>query len=184
MKSWHSHVHKTRRNPNCSIYLLPKQNAIETIRTNDPIGVCAKQLMSECQEFDFGLDHSFRYASDLECGIEKLKSGASLHCWNSFFDCMFPSESSSVSITRKCDVIFQIIFNLIHNGQRKTPSHTAISQSIHETCKSKTLIQIFKRLGLAISYDHVKRIDIGIGQGSFAAVLKFQQIFSQIYHQI
>ena len=166
------------------LYAIKTENVIETIRTNDPIEVCANQLKSECQESDFGLDHSFRYASDLECGIEKLKSGASLHCWNSLFDCMFPSQSSSVSITRKCDVIFQIIFNLIHNGQRKTPSHTAISQSIHETCKSKTLIQIFKRLGLAISSDDVKRIDIGIGQGSFAAVLKFQQIFSQIYHQI
>ena len=68
---------------------------------------------------DFGLDHSFRYASDLECRIEKLKSGASLQCWNSFFDCMFPSWSSSVSIKRKCDVIFRIIFILIHNEQKE-----------------------------------------------------------------
>ena len=77
---------------------------------------------------------------------------------------MLPSRSSSVSIKRKCDVIFQIIFNLIHKGQRKTPFHTAISQSIHDTCKSKYLIQIFNRLGLGISYDEVERIDIGITQ--------------------
>ena len=114
---------------------IKTENVLETIRTNDPIEICAKQLKSECQEFDFGLDHSFRYASDLECGIEKLKSGAGLQCWNSFFDCVFPSRSSSVSIKRKCDVIFQIIFSLIHNGQRKTPFHRAISQSIYDTCK-------------------------------------------------
>ena len=35
------------------------ENVIETIRTNDPIEKCAKQLRSQCQEFDFGLDHSF-----------------------------------------------------------------------------------------------------------------------------
>ena len=57
---------------------IKTENVIETIRTNDPIEVCAKKLKSECQEFDFGLDHSFGYASDLEGGIEKLKSGASL----------------------------------------------------------------------------------------------------------
>ena len=121
---------------------IKTENVVEIIRTNDPIEVCAKQLKSECQEFDFGLDHSFRYASDLECRIEKLKSSASLQCWNNFFDCVFPSRSSSVSTKRKY-VIFQIIFNLIHNGQSKTPFHTAISQSIHDTCKSKNLIQIF-----------------------------------------
>ena len=98
---------------------IKTENVIETIWTNDPIEVCAKQLKSECQEFDFGLDHSFRYASDLECGIEKLTSSASSLCWNSFFDCMFPGRSSSVSVKRKCDIFFQIIFNLIHNGQRK-----------------------------------------------------------------
>ena len=132
------------------LYAIKTENVIETIRTNDPIEVCANQLKSECQESDFGLDHSFRYASDLECGIEKLKSGANLQWWNSFFDCMFASRSSSVSIKRKCDVIFQIIFNLIHKGQRKPPFHTAISQSIRDTCISKNLIQIFSRLGLGI----------------------------------
>ena len=35
------------------------ENVIETIRTNDPIEKCAKHLKSQCQEFDFGLDHGF-----------------------------------------------------------------------------------------------------------------------------
>ena len=93
---------------------------------------------------------------------EKLKSGANLQWWNScsFFDCMFASRSSSVSIKRKCDVIFQIIFNLIHKGQRKTPFHTAISQSIHDTCISKNLIQIFSRLGLGIVPKNINSFSI------------------------
>ena len=57
-------------------------------------------------------------------------------------------------------MIFQIVFNIINGGQRKTPLHTAIAQSIHDTCKSKNLIQIFNRLGLCISYDDLERVDM------------------------
>ena len=133
------------------------EDVIETFRAKDAIQVCAKQLKSECQEFYFGLNNSFRYASDLQHGIEKLKSTDNLQHWNTFFDTMLPGRHSSVAIKRKCDVVFQIVFNLIHNSQRKTPLHTA-------TCKSKNLIQIFNRLGLCISYDDLERVDMGITQ--------------------
>ena len=139
---------------------IQTEDVIETIRVNDPVQVCAKQLKSECKSFDFGLDQSFRYASDLQLGMEKLRLYDSLQCWNKFFDALFPARSSSESIRRKCDVIFQVIFNIINAGQRKTPLHTAIAQSIHDTCKSKNLIQIFNRLGLCISYDDLERVDM------------------------
>ena len=42
------------------------EDVIETIRAKDPIEMFAKKLRSECQEFYFGLDKSFRYASDLQ----------------------------------------------------------------------------------------------------------------------
>ena len=77
---------------------------------------------------------------------------------------MFPTRCSSVAIKRKCEVVFQIVYNLIHNGQRKTPLYTIISQSIHDTWKSKSLIQRFNRLGLCISYDDLERVDIAITQ--------------------
>ena len=51
---------------------------------------------------------------------------------------------------RKCDSIFQIVFSLVHNGQKKTPVHVSISQTIHEVCRSKELIRIF------IVWDYVK----------------------------
>ena len=140
------------------------EDVIETIRAKDPIELCAKKLRSECQEFYFGLDKSFRYASDLQYGMEKLESTDSLQHWNSFFDITFPTRRSSVAIKRKCEVVFQIAYNLIRNGQRKTPLHTVISQSIYDTCKSKSLIQMFNRLGLCISYDDLERVDIAITQ--------------------
>ena len=140
------------------------EDVIETIRAKDPIELCAKKLRSECQEFYFGLDKSFRYASDLQYGMEKLEYTDSLQHWNSFFDIMFLPRRSSVAINKKCEVFFQIVHNLIHKGQRKTPFHTVISQSIHDSCKSKCLIQMFNRLELCNSYDDLERVDIAITQ--------------------
>ena len=137
---------------------------IETVRVNDPVEICAKRLKFECKEFDFGLNNSFRYANDFKLVTETLGSTDSLQCWDKFFDATFPARRSSEPIRRKCDIIFQIVYNLIHNGQSKTPLHTAIAQSIHDTCKSKNLIQIFNHLGLCISYDDLERVDICITQ--------------------
>ena len=121
--------------------------------------MCAKKLRSE---FYFGLDKSLRYVNDLQYGMEKLESTDSLQHWNSLFDIMFPSRSSFVAIKRKCEVVFQIVYNLIHNGQRETPLHTVISQSIHDTYKSKSLMQMLNGLALWISYDNLERVDVAI----------------------
>ncbi|XP_057301781.1 uncharacterized protein LOC130636171 isoform X1 [Hydractinia symbiolongicarpus] len=137
---------------------------IETMRSNNPIEVCANKLRSECENFDFNLDNSFRYASDLELSLQYYHSSSALPYWEKFFKILFSNRSYSEQIKRKCDVIFQIVFNLIKDGQKKTPLHTAIAQCIHDTCKSKNLIQILNRLGLCISYDDLERIDIGITQ--------------------
>ena len=42
------------------------EDVIENIRTKDPVEMCGKKFRSECHEFYFGLDKSFRYASDLQ----------------------------------------------------------------------------------------------------------------------
>ena len=138
---------------------------IETIRSNEPIEVCAKTLRAECETFNFGLNNSYRYANDLDLSLRHYYSSTrQLTSWETFFDTLFPNRNSSELIKRKCDIIFQIVFNIIHNGQQKTPMHTAIAQTIHDTCKSKKLIQIMNRLGLCISYDDLERIDIGIAK--------------------
>ena len=140
------------------------EDVIEAICAKDLAEMCAKKLRSECQEFCFGLDKSFRYTSDLQYGMEELEYTDRLQHWNSFFDIMFPIRSSSGVIKRKCEVVFQIVYNLIDNDQRKTPVHTVISQSFHDTCKSKSVIQMFNRLGLCISYDVLERVDIASTQ--------------------
>ena len=95
------------------------EDVIETICAKDPIEMCAKKLRSEYQEFYFGLDKSFRYARDLQYGMEKLESTNRLRHWNSFLDNMFSTGCSSVAIERTCEVAFQIVYNLIHNDRRK-----------------------------------------------------------------
>ena len=52
-----------------------------------------------------------------------------------------------------------MIFNMVHNGQKKTPVHVCLSETVHDICCSKELIQIMSRMGLCRSYDEVERVD-------------------------
>ena len=119
---------------------IQTEEILETMHVNVPVEICAKNLKSECKTFEFGLNNSFRYATDLEIGMDKLHSAVeTLESWNKFYN-IFPSRSTSESITRKCDMIFQVFYNMVNGGQPKTPIHTVIAQCIHDTCKSKPLI--------------------------------------------
>ena len=60
--------------------------------------------------------------------------------------------------------MFQMVFYLIHNGKKKTPLHVALSVLIHDSSRSKKVIQIMNRLGLCMSYDELERIDIGLAK--------------------
>ena len=64
----------------------------------------------------------------------------------------------------KYDNIFQIVFNLVQNGEKPTPMHVSLSESIHDVCRSKKLIRIVNRMGLCMSYDEMLRLDIGLAQ--------------------
>ena len=56
--------------------------------------------------------------------------------------------------------LFQIFFTAIHNGQKKTPLHVSLCETIHDTCRSKKLIQILNRMRLCMSYDELEKIDV------------------------
>ena len=58
--------------------------------------------------------------------------------------------------------IFQIIYNLIHNGKRKTPMHVALPEAVHDTCQSKKLNGIMSHLGLCTSLEEVERTDTAL----------------------
>ena len=72
----------------------------------------------------------------------------------------------SQNIACRCDIIFQIILYLAYNGQRKTPFHPSLPKSVHEICRSKSLIQTMNRLSLGISCTKLERININMAQGT------------------
>ena len=65
------------------------------------------------------------------------------------------------TLIRKCDTIFQIVYNMVQDDRRKVPLHIGNSQSIHDK-RSKQLIHVFNRLGLCISYNELERIDCSL----------------------
>lgn len=59
------------------------------------------------------------------------------------------------------NVIFQIIFKVVHNSRnQKLPMHhVSLCETIHDACRSKKLIEI---LGLCMSYNELERIDMAL----------------------
>ena len=69
----------------------------------------------------------------------------------------------------KCDSVFQIVYNVVHNGHKKTTMHINLSEAIHNACRSKKMIQIMNRMGLCMSYDELERVDIGLAHRTINA---------------
>ena len=84
--------------------------------------------------------------------------------WKTFCKSFFCGHKDSEKRNRRCDMIFQIFYNMLHNGKRKAPLPTLIAQSIHDVCKSKRPMKALNRLFLCSSYDDVGRIDIGFAK--------------------
>ena len=84
--------------------------------------------------------------------------------WTIFFGTLFSHRKRSEHIKRKCDNIFQFIFNIVHNGKEKTSIHVSVAQTIHDTCRPKQLVQISNRMGYAISYSELEQIDNALTQ--------------------
>ena len=51
---------------------------------------------------------------------------------------------------------------MMHSDKKKTPLHIAMSETIHNICKSKKLIQIMNKLGLSMSYEEMERVDYAL----------------------
>ena len=97
---------------------------IETLRVSDPVKICAAKLRKECEDFDFLLENSYSDANDLQYSLNQYKENRP-ESWELFLNTLFPYRKKSIHIQRKCDNIFQIVFNLIHNGEKKTPMHVS-----------------------------------------------------------
>ena len=125
---------------------IRQADIVETLSDKNPIVECAQKLR-----------HELYVANSLsQYKVDKPPM------WKMIFNSLFPQRSRSENMIRKCDPIFQIVFNLVHSCRKKVPLHISISQNIHGKCRSKQLIQILNKLGLCISYDELERIDCSL----------------------
>ena len=132
---------------------------VTTVHDSDPIKVSAKMLREECKQYDFkDLQDSYKNAEDIEISLNRYKE-ESLGSWDKLFNEMFPYRKQSPIIQRKCDTIFQIVYNMVHDSRKVSPLSILLSESLHDLTKSKKLIEIFNRLGLCINYKAMQNID-------------------------
>ena len=103
----------------------------ETLRSNDPVKICAEKLRNECEQFDFLLEGSFNDADDIKLSFDHYNQNRP-NSWELFFNSLFPYRSKSDNIKRKCDSVFQIIYNVVHNGYKKTTMHISLYEAIHK----------------------------------------------------
>ena len=142
---------------------VSSNDLVETLRSTDVIKACADKLKKECEEFNFGLSNTCCDGSDIDVSLKEYDENRP-ESWTSFFDALFSNRKRSEHIKRKCDNIFQIIFNMIPSGGKRTPMHVSLAQTVHDTCRSKQLIEILSRMGFTISYSELEKIDNGLAQ--------------------
>ena len=56
---------------------------------------------------------------------------------------------------------------MVNNGQKKTPMHVGLSETVHDICRSKELVKIMNHMRLCWSYDEVEWLDSGLAQCTF-----------------
>ena len=137
---------------------IPAEDLVEAIRSKDAVKACAEILKEECVEYEFLLDNSYKSASDLLASYNnyKIKRPPS---WETFFDTIFPFRKNSEALRRKSDTVFQIMYTLIHNSTKIPPLHVFVAETIHDISRSKRLVNMMNRLGVAISYNEMLTID-------------------------
>ena len=64
-------------------------DTVETLRSNDPVKVCATKLRKECEEFDFLLTSSYCNANDLKISIDHYNTHRP-ETWEVFLNTLFP----------------------------------------------------------------------------------------------
>ena len=133
------------------------------LRKYDAIKECAQTLAEEIKSYSFNLDDSLCLPSDITLAMNRFTECRPSQ-WLKFVSELFSSSrfKQQEEWISKFDTAFQFFFHWL-SGEI-TPMHCAITQMIHCLSKSKEMINNFCRLGFAISYSSMKRIDIGIAQ--------------------
>lgn len=71
-----------------------------------------------------------------------------------------PEEENSWAVKNhhsQLNCHFQVAYNHIHHGRRRTPLHTMLGQYIYGKTRSKALLTTLNRVGISTSYNEVKR---------------------------
>ena len=135
------------------------KQAVKKIWASYPLLEVKDQLANELKNYNFQLEDKYCDAHDLKCTLSHFDNNRP-QFWDTFFKSLMSSSSMLPENTKKkSDTLFQIIYYIFHNGQKKTPIHVCTAQVIHETCKSKTLITSLNHIGLCISYDSLQRMN-------------------------
>ena len=135
----------------------------EQVRSIDVIIKCAKRIRNQMKNYNFDLDESYCDAYDISLIYDVFVKNRPLE-WNTFCSALLDHEVILTARQRICDTVFQIIYKMIHRNRKRTPLTTALSQANHDVSRSRHLIDLFCRLGLAVSCDKVGRIDMNIVQ--------------------
>jgi len=138
---------------------IKTSEVVSTLHSQDSIKICAQTLKRECQNYSFKIESSNKSADDLAISLDSFKK-EKLCAWNKFFKEMFPFREQSKQIQRKCDTIFQIVYNLVHNSCQVSPQSILVAQAVHDLTRSKKLIDMLHRLGICINYKSLLKIDI------------------------
>ena len=94
---------------------VKSEDIAETLRRNDFIHKCGEYLREECQILDLGLAESYCSDDDIEISFNIFTQNRPKR-WEKF-NISFPYRTQSVNIKCKSDMIFQIIYYIIHNGK-------------------------------------------------------------------
>ena len=166
---------------------------VAKIQALDMFDAVGKALRSELQDVDFGLQDSFCDKIDLMESLLKTKIPESLITFLCAFLKMnkanfinfseekmeflddYPNESSTDNddhIDQKLDApkkmlkaqsLFQVMHYMVNNGKRKPPLPVKISHTIYNKCKSREIITSLNNLGLAISYNELRKCRNNLG---------------------
>ena len=77
---------------------IRSRDVVETLRSKDPIKLCAAKLQTEYEEFDFRLDATYCDARDV---ILSLEQNNYFESWETFFNTLRPFRTKSKHIRIK-----------------------------------------------------------------------------------
>ena len=145
-------------------------DVVNTIRSTDISRTAGLEIRKALMTLEFGLENKFCDAQELEYAWENTSIPDTVI---TFLAALFNikrisflrgnhdhsnlDQLSEENVPIKLMSVIQIMYYMIHHGQKMTPLHVMNSHTIYEACKSRDLITSFNRLGLCVSYNSMKR---------------------------